>query len=516
MGMSESFLQDRADGNSAPQAGFTSVNVFPERSLHAISTMALVAAVSVWFLAIRSPLWQDETSSYWQISAGFWRIMARRGQVSAVYPYILWFATRIVGTSEAGLRIPSVLAMLTAVYVLYRVANELFGRDVALVTVVIFSIHPLVVFSSIDARPYAFGILAINTAIFLAVKLRHSNSLWLAAAFGVCAGAIPHFHLLFGTVLPILAVCLVVPKRNVPGVLWRQLGVAVGAFVVVFLPLIPDTLFLFRDRQMYVFEKVIPTLADLGLTVAPGALPYIFAGALLIAAGTKRIDLHGPVDSWGAFLSLSSGVVPLLVLYGVSAATPTNVFVERYRLVAIPGIALAWGLVVSRIDSRVLRTLVCVALVSIAGYQYLSSPYGRRHKWSWRYALELAEKNAAFDHAPVLICSDFPSSDYYPMPTGESLKDSSFFTPLSYYKLSVPVVGLPRALNEQAMRLGTEFVQQAALRHERFLAMAWVPSYDTLHWLNSIASETHEVRVLGQPDSVVVLEFTPREPLMGN
>jgi mannosyltransferase len=514
--MAEAFLQDRTGGSSALQAGGTGAKVFLERPLRAVSAMALLAAVSVWFLAIRSPLWQDETSSYWQISAGFWRIMARRGQVSAVYPYILWLATRIVGTSEVGLRIPSVLAMLTAVYVLYCAAKELFGLEVALVTVVIFSMHPLVVFSSIDARPYALGILAINTAIFLVVKLRHSSSLWLAGAFGVCAGAIPHFHLLFGTVLPILAICLVIPKRSVPGVLWRQLAVAFGAFVVVFLPLIPDTLFLFHDRQMYVFEKVVPTLADLGLTVAPGALPYIFAGALLIAAATRRIDLRGAVDGWGTFLSLSCGLVPLLILYGVSAATPTNVFVERYRLVAIPGIALAWGLVVSRIDSRVLRTLVCVVLVSLASYQYLSSPYGRRHKWSWKYALELAEKNAATDHAPVLICSDFPSSDYYPMPTGESVKDSSFFTPLSYYKLSGPVVGLPRALNEQARRIGTEFVQQAALKHERFLAVAWVPSYDTLHWLNNITAETYEVRVLGQPDSVVVLEFTPREGWAGN
>ena len=516
MGMSESFSQDQPDSIRVPSAGTTGVKVFPVRPLQAIGSMALLAGLSVWFLAIRAPLWQDETSSYWQISAGFWRIMARRGQVSAVYPYILWFATRIVGTSEAGLRIPSVLAMLAAVYVLYRAAEELFGRDVALVTVVLFSIHPLVVFSSIDARPYAFGILAINTAIFLVVKLRHSNSLWLAVAFGVCAGAITHFHLLFGTILPILALCLVVPKRSAPGVLWRQLGVAVGAFVLVFLPLIPDTLFLFHDRHMYVFEKVTPTLADLGRTMAPGALPYVFAGALLIAAATKRVDLHGPVDGWRAFLSTSTGLVPLLVLYGVSAATPTNVFVERYRLVAIPGIALGWGLVVSRIDSRILRTLICVALVSIACYQYLSSPYGRRHKWSWKYALELAEKNAAFDHAPVLICSDFPSSDYFPMPACERLKDSSFFTPLSYYKLSVPVVGLPRALNEQAIRIGTDFVRQAALQHERFLAIAWVPSYDTLHWLNYIASETHEVRVLGQPDGVVVLEFTPRGSLKVN
>jgi hypothetical protein len=41
----------------------------------AIYSLALAASISVWFLAIRAPLWLDETSSFWQISGGFSRIM---------------------------------------------------------------------------------------------------------------------------------------------------------------------------------------------------------------------------------------------------------------------------------------------------------------------------------------------------------------------------------------------------------------------------------------------------------
>jgi hypothetical protein len=187
-------------------------------------------------------------------------------------------------------------------------------------------------------------------------------------------------------------------------------------------------------------------------------------------------------------------------------------FTERHRLVAIPGIALCWGLIVSRIDSRLIRALFCVAVVSTTAYMYVHSPYSRQHGYTWKYALEIAERSAAADNAPVLICSDLPEADYMPMPEGDAAKDNPAFIQLSYYKLSVPVVGMPRALNDQAVSVGSAFVLEAARRRERFLALGFGPSYDTLRWLTNVASGTHDVRVLGQPDGVLVLEFIPRAP----
>jgi mannosyltransferase len=477
---------------------------------YAIYAIALAVSIALWLVAIRAPLWLDETSSYWQISAGFRQIMARRGLVSAAYPYILWLATRITGTSEIALRSPSILAMLGAVYLLYRAAREIFDRDVALIAVVIFCIHPIVAFAAIDARPYAFGALAMNAAIYSLVRLRHSESGWLAAAFGATAALSTHFQLLFGAVLPVLAISFLVAKAGNVKTLVRQSVIAFCAFTLVFLPVVPDLIQIFRYRQAYVFDKTAPSLVELASTLAPGWLVFTLPGIVLLAIVSKKLDMRGQLDGWSFSVCASLGLIPILILYGVSALTPTNIFVARYRLIAIPGIALWWGWLISRIDSSFLRVLFCVAVVSTAAYKKLSSPDARQHSYTWKYALELAEKNAAPDGAPVLMCSDFPSADYFPMPMGEAVKDSGFFTPLSYYKLSVPVVGLPRALNDEAMRIGSEFVREAAERHERFLAMGFRPSLETMRWLKKIAAPTHEVRALGQPDGILVLEFTPR------
>jgi hypothetical protein len=96
------------------------------------------------------------------------------------------------------------------------------------------------------------------------------------------------------------------------------------------------------------------------------------------------------------------------------------------------------------------------------------------------------------------------------MPEGAAIAESGILPQLSYYKLTVSVVPLPRALNDEAIRSGSGFLRQATQRHERFLAMAFVLSFATLDWLRKKAGGSYDVRELGAFDGVKVLEFVPR------
>jgi hypothetical protein len=60
------------------------------------------------------------------------------------------------------------------------------------------------------------------------------------------------------------------------------------------------------------------------------------------------------------------------------------------------------------------------------------------------------------------------------------------------------------------MRVGSSFLQQAAYKHERFLALAIFSSYKTLDWLTQNAAATYSVRKVGEFDGIQVLEFVPR------
>jgi len=488
-----------------------------DRAFIAIYLTALVVTILIWLVPIRAPLRLDETGSYWQISAGFAGVWSRR-LVSLCFPaysYILWFSTTAIGTSEVALRIPSILAMLGAVYFLFLAARELFDVDIAIIAAIIFSLHPIVVNAAIDVRPYAFGVLATNATILLVLRLRRDDSNLMAALFGLSAAMIVWFHFLFADILPALVICFFLVKNGRRKTLWRQLGVALTAFSLASLPVIPDLLSLFHGAGTHVFETT-PTVKDMFWTFVPGRSWKVFGmfafvtAALAAWVGTRnRSGRSFQFQGSTLFVCLSLALIPTLILYGLSVGTSIHAFVPRHRIDAIPGIALCWAMLLHASRSRAGRLLLCAAFVAVTAYIPFSSSSPAHHGDTWKFALQAAERNATADNAPVVICSDFPEADSAAMPV-DSAKESILFAPLSYYRLRVPVVPLPRALNDEAIRVGSLFLAEAAKKHERFLALAYLPSYRTLDWLAKSATETYSVRKSGVYDGIELLEFVPR------
>jgi hypothetical protein len=480
--------------------------------------LLLVLSVSLWFLAIRAPLWLDETGSWWQISKGFWQIPSRQGGLwFPAYSYILWFFSKILGSSEPALRIPSVLAMLGAVYLLYKATREIFAnesgcRELAFITAILFSIHPIVVFESVDVRPYAFAILAVNASLYLLARLSSNSPTWMPIALGVSVAFIVYFHFLFAVILPFFMLCLFARVVIDHTITWRQAGIAIATCAIALLAVVPGLLNMVRSRGTHVFE-VAPPFRELLWTLAPWFMFYMFVGALLVAAALRRLDVETRLNHWVLLLAIALGLVPIFTLWSVSAWTPIHMFVERHRLVAIPGIALCWGFLLSRINFRVVRALFCVAVVGYAASKSYTNPLFKTHGYTWKYALERAQKSASIDNAPILICSDLPESDHEPMPPADNqanVKDSPLLIPISYYQVSVPVVALPRALNDEAKSAVANFLQDPTHQHLRFLAMGFAPSWPTLQWIMAQAAPTHEAHVLGQDQMIAVVEFVPR------
>src|SRR5271170_4403061 len=206
--------------------------------------VALLGSLSIWLLALRAPLWLDETLAYWQVSGGFWKIWSRSELMpsSIGYLYTLWTAKSILGSQEMALKIPSTLAMLGAVYFLFRSARELFDQEIAFIACVFFCLEPNVVFAATDARPYAFALLATNFAIFAFILWMTRHQMQQAVLFGAAAAGILYFHYLFGAILPAFAIYYLAVrgpsiKRSIKEDA-RQLAAILTSFTLFSLPLI--------------------------------------------------------------------------------------------------------------------------------------------------------------------------------------------------------------------------------------------------------------------------------------
>jgi hypothetical protein len=472
--------------------------------------LAVLVALSVWFLAVRAPLWLDETVSYWSIAGGFRQIWARSVEANSfpAYFYILWLTNAVFGSKEIVLRIPSILAMLAATCVFYRCARELLAREVALVATVLFIIDSRVAFAAIDVRPYAFALLVTNVAIFSFLRWSKTKKVSYAALLGVTSAVIFYFHYLFGCIVAAFVIAYFIDRLRSPFTELRQLGVAVGCFALPIVPVLSRLWYLHQTRNTHVVSDV-PAFKSFLHALGPGVVPFVFLGVVFVAALTRKLSIPDGQNVRQFQICAILALVPSVILYGVSVATPLHIFIPRYEAVAVPGIALCWAWIFSLIDSRLIRVLGCVVLVTLTAYLNYTSPRAGIHGRSWKYALEFADANVARDGSPLVICSGLPESDFWSMPTGPT-GESVLFAPLSYYKVRATVVPMPRDLDEQAQLIGRRFFSRAAPNHERFLALGFPTSYPTLYWLASLTSLTHVSHVLGNFDGIAVVEFVPR------
>lgn len=473
---------------------------------------ALLGSVLVWLIPIRTPLWLDETISYWQISGGFWQIWNRKGLFFPAYDYILWAWKAIFGSSELALRIPSVLAMLAAVYLLYRIARQLFEPSTAMLACIVFCLHPLVVYAAIDARPYAFALLALNGATLLFLRWLRTRRSSDAILAGVASGFVLYFHYLFGVVLLAFGVVLLCSRCWQWKHFWKQVAQALAAFSFVMLPVVSNLVYVARTRHEHIVDAA-PVFRDLIDTFAPGSILLVFALVALAAAVGRRLANPEREPESSRLICVTLAFVPALFLYEVSTLTSVHLFVMRYRIVAIPGIALCWALLLSRINSGLLRAAFCLSLLAAVAQRQVdvpihgSDPTGIRAN-SWKTAVEVANANTHDDHAPVLVCSDVVESDYEPIPT--DVPNSVFFAPLSYYKLSSPVVPLPRNLNDSARRQLDNFLATAIPAHRRFLLMSYQSLDSIPRWMDAATHDVYTVKRVGMYDGVSLKEYDPR------
>jgi len=472
---------------------------------------ALLASVSIWTLALRAPLWLDETLAYWQVSGGFGKVWSRSALMpsSIGYLYTLWFAKSILGTQEIALKIPSTLAMLGAVYFLFRVARELYDQETAYLASIFFALTYNVVFAATDARPYAFALLASNIAIFAFVRWMEQRQMRQAILFGAAAAGILYFHYLFGALLPVFAIYYLAARARSIKADLRQLAAVLASFTLFSLPLMYRVASLYHTRETHVVQKFThPVLLTLN-TLAPLQVLIGFVITAFLAALVRKIKLPGRESFPAILLGPLLALVPAGVFFAVSAVTPVHLVVPRYLTVIAPGSALTWALLTRHIDSRVLRQIFCAGLVGLTVFQCFSSPISREHELNFKQAHAFVNANIGKDKLPVLVCSAFIESDFEPLPTDRT-SENALLSQIDYYPIDAPVVMLPMDLNDETIRIASQTVLAAAQKGQRFLLVTGPTSYPTAQWLAKYSRGAFTSRLLREFDrEIMVVEFRP-------
>ena len=189
-----------------------------------IALTALAAALRLPTLGSQS-LWLDEVLTGNLARGGLgdlFHVVAQQEANPPLFYLFEWVWTRVAGTSEFALRLPSALCGIALVPVGYAIGKKLAGERTAVALAALVAVHPLLVYYSQEARGYSAVALACAVGFFCFLDDR---PLGWAIASVVALGC--HYFAIF----PVAIEAAIL--------LWRGRRAAVAAVVVVGASLLP-------------------------------------------------------------------------------------------------------------------------------------------------------------------------------------------------------------------------------------------------------------------------------------
>jgi mannosyltransferase len=393
-----------------------------------LSVLLAMALVRLWLMPLGSSFWVDETATAFVVHYGAQHpSFAAAPQVPASIYYILpRAAEKLLGFSEVAYRLPSLLLMGLALWIVARLAARLIDPGAAWFAV--FACLALTGFDgqAADARPYALGSATAALAIWFLVRWLDTAAWRHALAFAAMAALLWRVHLLFAPFYLVFAIYgLARIARGKSPVRWPQAAAVTLAVTLALVPVALRAYHLMRQAGSHVIVAP-PTLRDLSNSLKYGLLLVCGLGAWLARriAGRSRWAVAATANPEDALLLLSYWLVQPLCLFALSLATGSSVFVSRYYSAALAGTALAATLWASRsLGAQAWRpaaAILGVGALLMAGQWNRVWP--RHQKSDWRGAARAVRELAIDPAIPVICPSPFVEarppvwSPAYPLP----------------------------------------------------------------------------------------------------
>jgi 4-amino-4-deoxy-L-arabinose transferase-like glycosyltransferase len=413
----------------------------------------LAAVVArVWVMQLRSSLWLDETATFWEVKEGLAQVAARSAMWREwpVYPFLAGLG-HTLGSSEAFLRLPSLLAMGVATFLLYRLGRRAVGREAALAAVVVFACHPQVAFSAADARAYAVALALAMGAMIALVRWMDTGRLAHAVAYVALAALTEYTHNLFATMFAVHLIYALIRLRTGARVGWRALVAAAGAIGVLLAPLAWQFLSIYKGREEFAGSKIPPPREFFELFVPLEIAAALLCAFLLIRLFFSRTTIRTRAIPQPTFLWLFCWwVIPFGIMYMGAVLTPLGTFISRYLIVSAPAMALLAGWLLSAIRESRARwaatmTFALVAIVCQSSVRHLWLSHGYE---DWRGAVSRANALAGPD-TPVFLRGAFGNAIGRKWLSGARPEDR-MSSPYSAYPIRGRVIPVPFRLDKDA------------------------------------------------------------------
>jgi mannosyltransferase len=365
-------------------------------------SIILIVAAFLRLYNLGTPsLWLDETHTWWLTRLPWPHLFQALREIGVHPPFYFTIEktfTVIVGDTEFGLRLLSVLVDLATVYVVMRIGREVGGRTGLLLAGWFWAFHPMVIWYAREARPYSLAMLfsACAVYVYLVLQDRSSRAMWIIGSITLALGMLTHYFVwLVGFILTLIALSEFQEKPMIFRrwvLLFIVASIPVASWLIWYFQLPNPSLGIAWIAQPK-FQDVWITLWNLlsgfggAFSFATSIFGILVACLIVVACFTKvKKRLVGNILLIGVAL-------PLMGIWLVSQRRP--VYMDRYFSVLLPFMALLVGIGGEQVqekfklhlqrfsDGTLVKLLPLVPLIIglVAGFQIHESHIYAKENW---------------------------------------------------------------------------------------------------------------------------------------
>ncbi len=401
-------------------------------------------------------LWFDEVCSWHTAmkptAAGIWSGDLQWNMYPPLYGFLLRAAIEIFGSAEWALRIPSAIAGIAAIPLMYFVGARIFSDAEGLIGAGFTAFSMFTLYFAQEARPYAILLCSLLAAVLSWTYVYESwargekaprTALAVCFAASVCVAYLHYFGLMFVALHGLATLALLARKRS--GFL-RALGFYLGT-AIAFAPWLPFMTWHLRHQSegpqnppieanvAISFWEYLNSLFNHGQTATVFASIIVGCTIVLIVIAAFRECVpqrneNGDTNvSRGKILRLGLLIVwlvlPFLIAY-VKSSVSASVFTHRNLIVSLPAVYLlvARGITSLPMPSFAMRAAAAAVLVAMCVRTITSAYYTAPHKDQFREAVAVVKnQEAQYPDAALMVYAHLPFAfDYYLQRFGSTLR----------------------------------------------------------------------------------------------
>jgi Dolichyl-phosphate-mannose-protein mannosyltransferase len=355
--------------------------------------------------SVGQPLYGDELSTHWVVSEhGFFDVLSvvhANWEITPPLYFLLSWLTTLPDVTPELLRLPSLLAGIAAIPLVYQLGERTVGRPAAVVATALTALSPFMIFYSTEARSYQLLIVLVllSTIALLAAIADGRARWWIAYGAFSCAAMYTHYTGAYALLGQFLWVLWAYPHARRSALLAN-----VGA-VIAYLPWFSGLRKDLSSPTTDILSALSPFTADsvrislqhwsvghpfaypgTGMRDLPGELALLMlAGGVVIAlAGLLRSTVHASRRLHAA--TPNRRVVLILVLAvsvpvgeALTSAVGDDVFGTRNLAASWPAFGLALGALLAAAGPRLRFAAVALVLgaFAIGAAKMIEAPFQR-------------------------------------------------------------------------------------------------------------------------------------------